>query len=153
MSVYHVHKKLAKLLGINPVTVDCCNNVCHAFTRHYADEQLCSTCDHPCFNSKNKPYKVFEYLPMTPQFQGYFNNPAMVQAMNFRHEYKLEPGRIDEYFDSTNYADLCDTDIVVEGVNLGIKYLRHQHDIAYMVMLDGVGLFEQLTDQKSSCGL
>ncbi|KDN42056.1 hypothetical protein RSAG8_07101, partial [Rhizoctonia solani AG-8 WAC10335] len=151
MSVYRVHKKLAKLSGINPVTVDCCNNVCHAFTGRYADEQLCSTCDHPRFDSKNKPYKVFEYLPTTPRFQGYFNNPAMVQAMNFRHEYKLEPGRIDEYFDSTNYADLRDTDIVVEGVNLGIKYLRRRRDIAYMVMLDGVGLFEQPTDQKSSC--
>ncbi|KEP44948.1 transposase family Tnp2 protein, partial [Rhizoctonia solani 123E] len=151
MSVYRVHKKLAKLSGINPVTVDCCTNICHAYTGRYADEQACSTCHHPRFDSKNNPYKVFEYLPTTPRFQGYFNNPAMVQAMNYRHEYKLDPERIDEYFDSTNYADLRKTDIVVEGVNLGVKYFRRRRDIAYTVMLDGVGLFENPTDPKSSC--
>ncbi|KAL5634296.1 hypothetical protein ACGC1H_006190 [Rhizoctonia solani] len=151
MSIYCVHKKLAKLSGISPIIIDCCNNVCHAFTREYADEEACSTCGHPRFDSRGKPFKTFEYLPSTPRFQSYFNNPAMVQAMNYRHEYKLEPGRIDEYFDSTNYADLRATDIVVEGVNLGVKYFSRRRDIAYMVMLDGVQLFKQPTNQKSSC--
>ncbi|KDN35864.1 hypothetical protein RSAG8_11226, partial [Rhizoctonia solani AG-8 WAC10335] len=151
MSIYRVHKKLAKLSGISPTIIDCCTNVCHAFTGKYANEEVCSSCGYPRFDSKRKPYKTFEYLPTTPRFQGYFNNPAMVQAMNYRHEYKLEPGRIDEYFDSTNYADLRATDIVVEGVNLGVKYFRHQRDIAYMVMLDGVQLFDQPTNQKSTC--
>ncbi|KAJ1299675.1 hypothetical protein OPQ81_011067 [Rhizoctonia solani] len=41
---YCLHKKLTKLSGITPVTVDCCFNVCLAFTGEYADDTHCSKC-------------------------------------------------------------------------------------------------------------
>ncbi|KAF8761829.1 hypothetical protein RHS01_00190 [Rhizoctonia solani] len=78
---YCLHKKLALLSGIKLVTVDCCVNVCHAFTEQYAEETRCSTCKQQQFDAKGKPQRVFEYLPTTPCFQGYFSNPDMVQQV------------------------------------------------------------------------
>ncbi|KEP46055.1 transposase family Tnp2 protein, partial [Rhizoctonia solani 123E] len=150
MSVYRIHKRLAKLSGINPVTVDCCMNVCQAFTGDYADDQACSYCQHPRLDLNGKPYKVFEYLPTTPRFQGYYNNPDMIKAMRYRHDYVREPGKIDDYIDGTLYSDLQDTEIVVDGVGLGVNFLNRRRDIAYMVLLDGVEIFDQAADGKTS---
>ncbi|KEP45905.1 transposase family Tnp2 protein [Rhizoctonia solani 123E] len=151
MSIYRVHKRLSQLSGINPITVDCCTNICHAFTGRYADEEVCSTCQHPCFDSNRKPFKVFEYLPTTPRFQGYYNNPDMVKAMRYRHDYIREPGKVDDYIDSTLYSDLRNTKIVVDGVGLGVNFLNRRRDIAYMVMLDGVNIFEKGMDKSATC--
>ncbi|CAE6462456.1 unnamed protein product [Rhizoctonia solani] len=38
LSTYCLHKKLAQLSGIKPVTVDCCINICHAFNGDYTAE-------------------------------------------------------------------------------------------------------------------
>jgi hypothetical protein len=151
MSTYRIHKRLAKLSSIDPIRIDCCVNVCHAFTGDYAEEAVCSTCEEPCFDSNGKPCQVFEYLPAMPRFQGYYNNPRMIEAMRYCHNHQREPGRIENHLDSTGYSELCDTDIIVDGVNLGIKFLSRRRDIAYLVMLDSVKLFEQAAGQKSTC--
>ncbi|KAF8700610.1 hypothetical protein RHS03_06610, partial [Rhizoctonia solani] len=154
LSTYCLHKKLAQLYGIKPVTVDCCINVCHAFTEQYAEETCCSTCKQQQFDAKGKPQQVFEYLPTTPCFQGYFNNPDMVQQMEFWANYVHQEGAMDKVFDGTQYLDLCETPIVVEGKPQGVSYFNKktgQQDIAYSIMLDGVTIRKKAAKGNSSC--
>ncbi|CEL53971.1 hypothetical protein RSOLAG1IB_11503 [Rhizoctonia solani AG-1 IB] len=154
LSTYCLHKKLAQLSGIKPVTVDCCINICHAFNGGYATETLCSTCQEPQFDSKGNPQRVFEYLPMTPRFQGFFNNPDMVKQMSFRANYVQEDGSMDEFWDSTLYKRLTQTEIVVEGEPQGVRYfdkVKGCRDIAYAIMLDGVETQERAVSGHSSC--
>ncbi|CAE6432374.1 unnamed protein product [Rhizoctonia solani] len=148
LSTYCLHKKLARLSGIQPTTMDCCINVCHAFNGQYTEETQCSTCGAPRFDNKGKPRRVFEYLPTTPCFQGFFNNPEMVRKMEFCANYVQEKGAMDEIFDGTRYKELCKTPIVVNGEPQDVCYFDKKtgrRDIAYAVMLD-----EQLGEMDSA---
>ncbi|CCO36722.1 hypothetical protein RSOLAG1IB_12254 [Rhizoctonia solani AG-1 IB] len=154
LSTYCLHKKLARLSGIQPTTVDCCINVCHAFNGQYTEETQCSTCGAPRFDNKGKPRRVFEYLPTTPRFQGFFNNPEMVRKMEFRANYVQEKGAMDEIFDGTRYKELCKTPIVVNGEPQDVCYFDKKtgrRDIAYAVMLDGVNIMDNAASGHSSC--
>jgi hypothetical protein len=75
----------------------------------------------------------------------------MVEAMRYCHDYQQEPGTIDDYLNLAAYSELHDTDIILHGVDLGIKFLNCWCDIAYLVMLNDVELFEQAASQKSTC--
>ncbi|KAB5587700.1 hypothetical protein CTheo_8858 [Ceratobasidium theobromae] len=153
LSSYRLHRKLTILSGISPLSIDCCVNSCHAFTGRYAKEEFCSKCKQACYTSglRRKACQVFEYLPITPRLQGYFNNPDMVQKMYYRADYTQEEGRMDDYIDSKRYKKLCHMNIVIEGEDLGIRYFHGSRDIAYAVMTDGVSLFQLAHNQKSTC--
>ncbi|KAG8749212.1 hypothetical protein FRC11_011526 [Ceratobasidium sp. 423] len=64
LSTYCTTRKLALLSGIKPKIVDCCEQVCLAYTGKYSEDTKCAKCKRPRHNEKNRPYKTFEYLPM-----------------------------------------------------------------------------------------
>ncbi|QRW26138.1 Transposase family Tnp2 protein [Rhizoctonia solani] len=119
LSAYCLHQKLAILSGISPQPIDCCINVCHAFTGPYANEDICSTCKEPRYDSKGRP--------------------------------RQEEGRMDDYIDLQRYKDLCESNIIVKGEDLGVRYFHGSCNIAYAVMTDGVNLFKQAHSEKSTC--
>ncbi|CAE6473902.1 unnamed protein product [Rhizoctonia solani] len=151
LSTYCLHKKLAQLSGIAPVSIDCCVNICHAFTGKYKDDTHCSFCKQPRLDLKGKPRQQFEFLPTTPWFQCYFNNPEMVQQMSFQANYVQEKGAMDELYDGTRYKTLCKSEIVVEGEPQGVRFFSDKRDIAYSIMLDGVQIMDNPALGQSLC--
>lgn len=153
MSMYRTTRKLALLSGIKPLLVDCCPNVCYAFTGPHADKEFCPNpkCKHARYDSRKQPYQSFEYLPMNPRLKGLFNNPDMVKRMYFRADYKQEEGAMDEYLDGSQYKKLCRSKIVIDGEDQGVYYFGGSRDIAYAVLMDGVSIFEQAHWENSTC--
>jgi hypothetical protein len=150
LSPQRLRTRIAKLSGVKPVDVHCCINVCHAFNGKYADEETCSSCSEPRYDYKGRPRQVFQYLPATPRFQAYFNNPDLIRKMQYRHYYTRRPGCIDDFFDSHLYRNLLETNIIIDGNNTGVQYFSGRHDIAIAVMSDGVQIFDQ-GSQEHSC--
>ncbi|KAB5587951.1 Transposase family Tnp2 protein [Ceratobasidium theobromae] len=151
LSIYRTTWKLAQLSGTQPQSIDCCINVCHAFTGPYAEETICSKCKEPRYDSKKRPRQVFEYLPMNPRLRGLFNNPTMVEKMYYRANYVQEDGAMDDYLDGEQYKKLRRSRIVVEGEDLGVSYFSGSCDIAYAVLTDGVEIFEKAHQEASTC--
>ncbi|KAF8749189.1 hypothetical protein RHS01_10234 [Rhizoctonia solani] len=81
MSTQRLRTRIAALSGVEPENVDCCLNVCHAFTGQYAKEDVCLKCNEPRYDYKGRPRKTFQYLPATPRFRAYFNNPDFIRKM------------------------------------------------------------------------
>ncbi|KAG8709565.1 hypothetical protein FRC11_005446 [Ceratobasidium sp. 423] len=50
---YCTTQKLALLSGIKPQIVDCCDEVCLAFTGKYSEDTKCAKCGRPCYDEKN----------------------------------------------------------------------------------------------------
>ncbi|KAF8675268.1 Transposase family tnp2 [Rhizoctonia solani] len=151
LTSHRLQTQIAKLSGVNPVNVDCCINVCHAFTGKYAKETICSVCNAPRYNFKNCPRQVFQYLPASPRFRAYFNNPDLIRKMLYRHEFKHWLGRIDDFFNSQIYERLLRTNIVIDGADTGVQHFPGKHDIAIAVMSDGVNIFNQGSKETNTC--
>ncbi|CEL62283.1 hypothetical protein RSOLAG1IB_10347 [Rhizoctonia solani AG-1 IB] len=143
--------RITKLSGVKPINIDCCPNVCHAFTQQYAEEVECSTCNEPRYDHKGRPRQTFQYLPATPRFQAFFNNPDMIEKMQYQATYVHVDGQINDIFDSPIYSDLRRRNIVIDGIDTGVPHFPGKHDIAFAVMTDGVEIFESASTSKSSC--
>lgn len=151
LSVYRTTQKLALLSGIKPVLVDCCKNVCHAFTGPYVNETICSVCKEPRFDLKGQPQQCFEYLAMNPRLLGFFKNPEMIEKMYYCARYTQEKGAMDDYIDAKRYKKLAKSNIIVDGEDLGVQYISGSCDMAYAVMTNGVKIFEQAHQEASTC--
>ncbi|EUC67015.1 transposase family Tnp2 protein, partial [Rhizoctonia solani AG-3 Rhs1AP] len=143
LSPYRLRTRIARLSGVDPKNIDCCVNSCHAFHGKYIDKEVCSSCNEPCYDYKGRPRQFFQYLPATPRFLAFFNNPDLIHKMLYRHNYKRKPGCMDDFFNSELYEDLLATNIVIDGVDTGVRHFPGKHDIAIAVMSDGILLFDQ----------
>ncbi|CCO36041.1 hypothetical protein BN14_10163 [Rhizoctonia solani AG-1 IB] len=151
LSPQRLRTRIARLSGVKPINIDCCVNVCHAFTRQYAEEVECSICNEPRYDHKGRPRQIFQYLPATPRFQAFFNNPDMIEKMQYRANYVHLHGQIKDIFDSPIYRNLQHTNIIVDGIDIGIPHFPGKYDIALAVMTDGVEIFESASTSKSTC--
>ncbi|CAE6504462.1 unnamed protein product [Rhizoctonia solani] len=153
MSPQRLRTRIAKLSGVKPVNIDCCVNICHAYTGKYANETVCSQplCREPRYDYKGRPRQTFQYLPTTPRFQAMFNNPELIRKMLYRANFVQRPGEIIDIFNSELYLDLLDTNITIDGIDTGTRHFSGRHDIAISVMTDGVELFEFASKSKSTC--
>ncbi|KAF8755894.1 Transposase family tnp2 [Rhizoctonia solani] len=151
MSTQRLRTRIAALSGVEPENVDCCLNVCHAFTGQYAEEDVCSKCNEPRYDYKGRPRKTFQYLPATPRFRAYFNNPDFIRKMLYRFNFVRQPGEMNDFFNSSRYDKLLHTNIVIDGDDTGVPHFPGKHDIALAIMTDGVQIFDQGSTETNTC--
>lgn len=144
-SEYIVENRLKVLTGVVPKYFDCCINSCMAFTSHYAYQGYCSHCNEHHYNSDNHPHRQFSYLSLSTQLQGLFSNPDTVNALLYHHQYTAftDPTQISDVFNGDLYHPLCNTCVVVNGVEQPYNFFSHPNDIAFSLATDGYLLFDQ----------
>ncbi|QRV80956.1 Transposase family tnp2 [Ceratobasidium sp. AG-Ba] len=145
MTIQCLGTRMAKLSGVKPEIYHCCINVCHAFIGQFADEDKCSKCGALRYDDAGRPRQTYQYIPTTGRFLAMFNNPSLVEKLEYRHTYKQHEGRIDDVFDGQLYKTLRQQNIVIEGEDLGVKYFSGKYDIATSLLADGVQIFKQET--------
>jgi hypothetical protein len=151
LTLQRLHTRVAALSGVKAIPVPCCVNICHAFTRQYADERECSKCGQPRFDYKGRPRQTFEYLPFTARLQSLFNNLDLIRLMTYRKEYVQRPGAMGDIFDSKSYKDLCARPLVVNGKPTGDDFFAGDYDIATSLLADGVQIFQQASQENNTC--
>ncbi|CAE7185763.1 unnamed protein product [Rhizoctonia solani] len=151
LTTQRLRTRIAKLSGVEPVEIDCCIEVCHAFTGKYAEETVCSECNQPRYDYKGRPRQIFQYLPATARLQALFNNPDMVRKMLYRAKFVHKNGNMNDVFDSRRYLELCGRNIIIDGVDTGVRHFPGRHDIATAIMTDGIQLFESGSKSNSTC--
>jgi hypothetical protein len=75
--------RIGVIAGLRGTPVDCCVNLCVAFTSLYADEEQCLHCPKPRY--KPDPHfpncriarQQFQYIPIIPQLIALYRNPTM----------------------------------------------------------------------------
>ncbi|QRV73589.1 Transposase family tnp2 [Ceratobasidium sp. AG-Ba] len=151
LSLQRLKTCVEALAGFKPEIYNCCVNVCHAFTGTHSVTDTCSICSEPRYDEKGAPRKSFQYIPTIPRFQAFFNNPALIRKLAYRHEYPQEDGAMNDFFDSAMYKDLQNRNIVVDGEDLGVKFFSGKYDIATSILTDGVQIFKKSNQENSSC--
>jgi hypothetical protein len=151
LTLQRLHTRVASLSGVSPLIIHCCVKICHAFTGDKSNLTSCSLCGAPRYDLKGRPRKVFEYLPSLPRFQALFNNPDIVRKMLYRRDFVQEAGAMDDFFHSQLYLFLLTSNIVINGLDTGVKYFSGDHDIATALLSDGVQLFDRGSEQNSTC--
>lgn len=142
-SDWAITHRLAILSGVEPEWYHCCVNACVAYTRVYSDRTTCPQCREPRYTPKNRPRRLFCYIPIIPRLQGYFLNPKMSALLLYRHSYQHVPGTIADVFDSIHYRTLRKQNVVVDDEELRHKYFDGEYDIALGVCLDSYLLFKR----------
>jgi hypothetical protein len=74
----------------------------------------------------------------------------MVTLMSYRATRVHTPGEYSDIFDGSYYQELLETDLVVEGVNQGVKIFSSPHDIALGLMSDGVEVFKKIRNGSAT---
>ncbi|QRV90366.1 Transposase family tnp2 [Ceratobasidium sp. AG-Ba] len=143
LTLQRLGTRIAGLSGIKPETYDCCVNVCHAFTGNFSEEAVCSTCGEQRFDELGRSRQKFQYIPTISRFLAMFNNPAFVEKLEYQDNYVQHKGRINDFFDSELYKNLCRKNIVIDGEDLGVKYFSGKYDIATTLLANGVQIFKQ----------
>ncbi|KAF8757272.1 Transposase family tnp2 [Rhizoctonia solani] len=119
----------------------------HILQRNYKCIRLLFFLGYPLNQLTAASTSVTHSLDPTPTriyaLHGYFNNLEMIKRMYYRANYTQEEGWMDDYIDLQRYKDLCESNIIVEGEDLGVRYFHGSCDIAYAVMTDGVNLFSR----------
>ncbi|QRW20459.1 Transposase family tnp2 [Rhizoctonia solani] len=127
----------------------------HILQRNYKHICLLFFLGYPLNQLTAASMSVTHSLDPTPTriyaLHGYFNNLEMIKRMYYQANYTQEEGRMDDYIDLQRYKDLCESNIIVKGEDLGVRYFHGSCDIAYAVMTDGVNLFKQAHSEKSTC--
>ena len=139
-SLYVIDRRLAILSGVNPVLYDCCVNSCIAYTGNYKNHSHCPFCREPR-RRHGKPRRQYSYLPLTPRFQGFFQNPKTIQKLGYRSRYVPSPDAVHDVFDSMLYQNLLQKHVEIDGVAQHHKYFDGKHDIALSLCIDGYLLF------------
>lgn len=142
-SLYVITHRMAVLSRVLPKWFDCCVNSCLAFTGEYEKDTQCSLCSEPRLNDKNKPRRMFCYLPLIPRLQRFFSNEKTLKELLYRYLYKISNFCISDVFDSEHYQNLCRQKVSVDGMKLNHRYFSNKHDIAFSICLDGYLLYKR----------
>ncbi|KAG9089588.1 hypothetical protein FRC06_001476 [Ceratobasidium sp. 370] len=119
---------LKTLSGITPLDINCCINICYAFTGNHTEEETCSKCGAARYDDQGCPQQTYQYIPTIPCFQALFNNPTMIEKLLYRHNYVEEDGAMDDLFDSDTYKNLCQQNILIDA---------QLHDLFPVVVIPG----------------
>ncbi|KAG2089999.1 uncharacterized protein F5147DRAFT_586908, partial [Suillus discolor] len=141
---------LALLSEIEPRAIDCCVNLCIAYTREHSLREDCPYCNEARFTSSRQPHHTFSYLPLIPRLQAFFQNKAMINLLRYRSEFEPHPTRIHDVFDSSWYRKLLRKHVVVDGTNRNHKYFNSEYDLALAMCTDGY-LFFQMSSWWPIC--
>ncbi|KAF5342644.1 hypothetical protein D9611_001231 [Ephemerocybe angulata] len=143
-------KKVAELTGITPIIHHMCPDSCMAYTGPYKDLEECVYCKKPRYDPKTgKPLQYFYTMPLGPQIQARWKDPACAKLMQHRQqetkkifERLQDPesgGQIDEYSDIYHGQDYLEA---VQRGDIG------PDDTLLMFSMDGAQLYH---DKKSDC--
>ncbi|KIO09934.1 hypothetical protein M404DRAFT_930908, partial [Pisolithus tinctorius Marx 270] len=174
LSFYKVETLIVRLTGIEHVQHDMCPDSCVAFTGPYVDLGECPICGSSRWNQqrlqgtsgRNKtPAKTFTTIPLGPQLQALYRNPAQARDMRYLYERTQqvlaelrETGLIsiiDDIvagkFRETRFTSLTD-DVAAGWDYLGVVLDGEiqENDIVLSVSLDGAQLYES---KQSDCWL
>ncbi|RPD71196.1 hypothetical protein L226DRAFT_439758, partial [Lentinus tigrinus ALCF2SS1-7] len=129
-----------------PQLFDCCIDSCCAFTGPHASKTECPYCHAARYNSQGKPRKHFVYLPVTPRLKAFLSSKKTARTMLYRaREHVHRPGTITDVMDSRSYRTLLTKNVIVDGRDLGHKYLEDERDIALGLSTDGFAPFKRRT--------
>ena len=142
-SQYIIFQQMAKLSGVQTLSVDCCKNSCIAYTANYVYHESCPCCGEAQCNQHGKPRQQFMYLPLIPQLQGYFQSTKMIEALSYHAAYDLAKGNISDVFDANHYQWLLCHHVMVDGEKLPHQYFSYSRDIALGLCTDSYLLFRQ----------
>lgn len=125
-------KLLCNLTGIRHISVDCCKNSCIAYTGAYAELHSCPFCRHARQNTKNIPFRTFDYIPLTHRLRLQFANKERAQSLkNYPQSLEDNPWNgVRDYWDGRLHQ---------EHKRRG--FFKDPRDLALSVSADGVDLF------------
>ena len=142
-SQYIIFQWMAKLSGVQTLSVDCCKNSCIAYTTNYVYLKSCPCCGEAWCNQHGKPHRQFMYLPLIPQLQGYFQSTKMIEALSYRTAYDLAKGNISDVFNANHYQRLLCHHVMVDREKLPHRYFSDSWDIALGLCTNSYLLFRQ----------
>ncbi|KAG2049679.1 hypothetical protein BDR06DRAFT_918795, partial [Suillus hirtellus] len=135
--------RLAALSGIKAINYHCCINSCIAYTDNYSHHLRCPFCHEPRYGAGGQARRNFSYLPIIPRLQAFFQSPEMIESLAYRKRYIHQPGVLRDVFDSQWYQTLCQTKVVVDGVERPHCFFAGKHDLAFTLAADGFLLFNR----------
>jgi hypothetical protein len=136
-------RRMGLLAGVQPKKIDCCFKSCIAYTGKYELLEECPFCHQPRFTRDRRVRRSFQYLPLIPQIQSFFQNRAMIEKMTYRDRFEHDPGCVRDVFDSTHYRNLLHRKVKVDGVDRPYNYFSDSRDIAFGLSVDGYLLFKR----------
>lgn len=140
VSLYRATKKLANLVSIEPIWIDCCVKSCCAFTGNLKNLQECPICKEARYKSNLNGRKKMAFFSLKDRFLIQYQNPARSLELQYRKNYTTSQ----EYLQCRSYGDIFDGKRYQELVEEG--HFMDYRDIALTASLDGYNIFKQKTD-------
>lgn len=153
LSFHNVEKLITRITGVEAVMNDMCPNSCIAFTGPFAGLDDCPTCHSSRWNDRTNgrakvPAKQFTTIPLGPQLQARYRNPASATEMRYLWD------KAQEILHNMVTAQSSHIPII-DDVAMGWDFLGavlngdvNEHDIVLMVSMDGAQLYES---KESDC--
>ena len=135
-------RRIRLLAGIELKKIDCCIKSCIAYTGKYKLLENCPFCHQPRFTRNQRVQRSFNYIPLIPQIQGFFQKPSMIQKMTYREHFAHDPNSIRDVFDCTHYRNLLHRKVIVDGVERPYNHFSDSRNIALGLSVDGYLLFK-----------
>lgn len=142
-SEYMVYHQAAKLARVTPIIYDSCINSCILYAAEYRDLPLCPFCNEARFKPNGKPRRRFNYFPLIPCLQGFFQSVERVQLMEYQSKFKSSADQISDIFDAVHYQKLLGEHVVVDGKELPHRYFNDSRDIALALSTDSYVLYKR----------
>ncbi|EKM48687.1 uncharacterized protein PHACADRAFT_63287, partial [Phanerochaete carnosa HHB-10118-sp] len=100
--------RAAFLSGLDPILYHCCPKSCVCYVGPYAELQSCPTCGTSRYNARERPRKIFTYIPLTPRLVGLHRNPEIAKKLQYRSDYNISAARhtVNDVFDGSHYRSL-----------------------------------------------
>lgn len=143
VSLYRATKKLASIVLIEPIWIDCCINSCYAFTGEYSKAISCPKCQQTRFFEDSKNHvarKKMAFFPLKDRFIIQYNDEHRSQELQYRYKYVSSA----DYQAKKQYGDIFDGYRYKELIQEG--HFSEYRDIALTGSLDGYQIFKQKTD-------
>ncbi|KAF8594094.1 hypothetical protein BDV93DRAFT_428873, partial [Ceratobasidium sp. AG-I] len=151
---HRMHARIAFLSGIQGVRIDCCVNVCVAFTGEYKSLKSCPQCGKECYEHDPQrpghpcPRKTLQFIPLIPRLINMYCDPEMARKLAYQGNFKSPAGIIRDIFYGALYQRLCGWRVWVGGQKLEHNYFDMPTDVALGLSTDGFGPFKS---HKQSC--
>lgn len=102
-TLYRMHRRIAIFSGIKPEVYHCCVNTCCAFTNQSSSHSICPFCGKLQYSTDRKPQVIFEYLPIIPHLQGFFESTMMINSLSYHANREHAVGEYSDIFDGAHY--------------------------------------------------
>ena len=148
--IQSIAKTITLLRNLSELTVqvyDCCPNSCIAYTGPWAQHQSCPHCKSPRLKNGVRQ-KAYSYIPLIPQLQALYSDPATSKLLRYRSSYftpggAAEAGKIKDVFDGARYKHLIKTEVIINNRRTGLRFFQGTRDLALGLSTDGFSPFKR----------